>query len=227
MARQRRICVTAANIAAVFTDTCANVPAGLPNIEHPTWTYNNINNPYRGTISKLIKIYARASSRMREIRSSRNITTLYTVATWIHPFQGWPRPERTRKKTRRGKRRTNRFPCDPQSNTEDDLVVNLSSRPLSVIEHQAFEIVRKHWSVISSDQRLAPVFKEPPMCAFKRSRSVRDTLVHARNMPVSEKRNTDFARKSTVKCTRKRFSVARVTLRFAPFIYAESKFHMA
>ncbi|XP_068130455.1 beta-1,3-galactosyltransferase 1-like [Hyperolius riggenbachi] len=58
----------------------------------------------------------------------------------------------------------------------------------------AFEIVRKHWSVISSDQRLAPLFKEPPMCAFKRSRRVCDTLVHARNMPVAEKRNTDFAR---------------------------------
>lgn len=44
---------------------------------------------------------------------------------------------------------------------------------------QVRSIIRKHWPVLSCDPRLEKLFHNPPVFAFKRSRSLRDTLIHA------------------------------------------------
>ena len=59
-------------------------------------------------------------------------------------------------------------------------------------------IVNKHWrSMVSQDQHLEEVFKEPPMIAFKRQRYQRDMLIRAKVHQIKgrEKRSFNGMRK--------------------------------
>ena len=55
--------------------------------------------------------------------------------------------------------------------------------PLVLIYHPSLEkisgIVRHYWKEIEKSETLAKLFPEPPVVAFRRSKSIKDTLVRA------------------------------------------------
>ncbi|XP_068135644.1 uncharacterized protein [Hyperolius riggenbachi] len=58
--------------------------------------------------------------------------------------------------------------------------------------NEAKQIIYKHWHVLCSDPTLSTTFKDPPVCAFKRSKNLRDTLVHARSNPQPTTNTTNW-----------------------------------
>ena len=78
-----------------------------------------------------------------------------------------------------------------------------NTRPVFVVTYDprlpsAKGIVNKHWrSMVSQDQHLEEVFKEPPMVAFKRQRNQRDMLIRAKVHQIKgrEKRSFNGMRK--------------------------------
>ncbi|XP_068135642.1 uncharacterized protein [Hyperolius riggenbachi] len=65
-------------------------------------------------------------------------------------------------------------------------------QPLAILLDQAKQIIYKHWHVLCSDPTLSTTFKDPPVCAFKRSKNLRDTLVHARSNPQPTTNTTNW-----------------------------------
>jgi hypothetical protein len=61
---------------------------------------------------------------------------------------------------------------------------NINKRvPLVLTYHPSLEkiagIVRHHWKEIEKSETLAKLFPEPPVVAFRRPKSIKDTLVRA------------------------------------------------
>ena len=42
------------------------------------------------------------------------------------------------------------------------------------------KILMKHWHIIQQQPRLAPIFKQPPIVSYRKEKSLKDVLVHAK-----------------------------------------------
>ena len=59
------------------------------------------------------------------------------------------------------------------------------------------KILMKHWHIIQQQPKLAHIFKEPPIVSYRKEKSLKDILVHAKLpliTPQSQKQRSTFKR---------------------------------
>ena len=52
------------------------------------------------------------------------------------------------------------------------------------------EILMKHWHVIQQQPRLAHIFKQPPIVSYRKEKSFKDFLVHAKLPSITQQSKT-------------------------------------